>query len=82
MHQLQVILFLILVLTSKVEIMITQEMIDYIDEQYENSDPYFWDRVYKNVLDLVSDFVEGKTLTDDEVDFVKWVYDDLVESDC
>ena len=76
------ILFLILVLTSKVEIMITQEMIDYIDEQYENSDPYFWDRVYKNVLDLVSDFVEGKTLTDDEVDFVKWVYDDLVESDC
>ena len=60
--------------------MITQEMIDYIDEQYENSDPYFWDRVYKNVLDLVSDFVEGKTLTDDEVDFVKWVYDDLVES--
>jgi len=81
-HQLQVILFLILVLTSKVEIMITQEMIDYIDEQYENSDPYFWDRVYKNVLDLVSDFVEGKTLTDDEVDFVKWVYDDLVESDC
>ena len=80
MHQLQVILFLILVLTSKVEIMITQEMIDYIDEQYETSDPYFWDRVYKNVLDLISDFVEGKTLTDDEVDFVKWVYDDLVES--
>ena len=60
--------------------MITQEMIDYIDEQYETSDPHFWDRVYKNVLDLVSDFVEGKTLTDDEVDFVKWVYDDLVES--
>ena len=60
--------------------MITQEMIDYIDEEYESSDPYFWDRVYKNVLDLISDFVEGKTLTDDEVSFVKWVYDDLVES--
>ena len=61
--------------------MITQEMIDYIDEQYETSDPYFWDRVYKNVLDLISDFVEGKTLTEDEIIFVKWVYDDLVESD-
>jgi hypothetical protein len=55
-------------------------MINYIDTQYETSDPYFWDRVYKNVLDLVSDFVEGNTLTDDEVNFVKWVYDDLVES--
>ena len=60
--------------------MITQEMIDFIDEEYETSDPYFWDRVYKNVLDLISDFVEGKTLTEDEVSFVKWVYDDLVES--
>ena len=60
--------------------MITQEMIDYIDEQYETSDPYFWDRVYKNVLDLISDFVEGKTLSEDEIIFVKWVYDDLVES--
>ena len=60
--------------------MITQEMIDFIDEQYETSDPYFWDRVYKNVFDLISDFVEGKTLTEDEIKFVKWVYDDLVES--
>ena len=60
--------------------MITQEMIDFIDEEYETSDPYFWDKVYKNVLDLISDFVEGKTLTQDESDFVKWVYDDLVES--
>ena len=60
--------------------MITQEMIDYIDEQYETSDPYFWERVYKNVLDLISDFVEGKTLSEDEIIFVKWVYDDLVES--
>ena len=60
--------------------MITQEMIDFIDEEYETSDPYFWDKVYKNVLDLISDFVEGKTLTQEESDFVKWVYDDLVES--
>ena len=60
--------------------MITQEMIDYIDEEYETSDPYFWDKVYKNVLDLISDFVEGKTLTQEEIDFIKWVYDDLVES--
>jgi hypothetical protein len=59
---------------------ITQEMIDFIDEEYETSDPYFWDKVYKNVLDLISDFVEGKTLTQEESDFVKWVYDDLVES--
>jgi hypothetical protein len=55
-------------------------MIDYIDEEYETSDPYFWDKVYKNVLDLISDFVEGKTLTQEEIDFIKWVYDDLVES--
>jgi len=55
-------------------------MIDFIDEEYETSDPYFWDKVYKNVLDLISDFVEGKTLTQEESDFVKWVYDDLVES--
>ncbi len=60
--------------------MITQDMIDLIDEEYETSDPYFWDKVYKNVLDLISDFVEGKTLTQEESDFVKWVYDDLVES--
>lgn len=60
--------------------MITQEMIDFIDEEYETSDPYFWDKVYKNVLDLISDFVEGKTLTPEEIDFIKWVYDDLVES--
>ena len=60
--------------------MITQEMIDFIDEEYETSDPYFWDKVYKNVLDLISDFVEGKTLTQEEIDFIKWVYDDLVES--
>jgi len=59
---------------------ITQEMIDFIDEEYETSDPYFWDKVYKNVLDLISDFVEGKTLTPEEIDFIKWVYDDLVES--
>jgi hypothetical protein len=66
--------------SDKVDTMITQKMINYIDTQYETSDPYFWDRVYKNVLDLVSNFVEGNTLTDDEVNFVKWVYDDLVES--
>ena len=60
--------------------MITQEMIDFIDEEYETSDPYFWDKVYKNVLDLISDFVEGKTLTQEETDFIRWVYDDLVES--
>ena len=60
--------------------MITQEMIDFIDEEYETSDPYFWDRVYKNVFDLISDFVEGKTLTEEEIKCVKWVYDDLVES--
>jgi hypothetical protein len=59
---------------------ITQEMIDFIDEEYETSDPYFWDKVYKNVLDLISDFVEGKTLTQEETDFIRWVYDDLVES--
>jgi hypothetical protein len=55
-------------------------MIDFIDEEYETSDPYFWDKVYKNVLDLISDFVEGKTLTQEETDFIRWVYDDLVES--
>lgn len=60
--------------------MITQEMIDFIDEEYETSDPYFWDKVYKNVLDLIADLVEGKTLTEDETNFIKWVYDDLVES--
>ena len=60
--------------------MITQEMIDFIDEEHETSDPYFWYKVYKNVLDLISDFVEGKTLTQEETDFIRWVYDDLVES--
>ncbi len=60
--------------------MITQEMIDFIDEEYETSDPYFWDKVYKNVLDLISDFVEGKTLAQEETYFIRWVYDDLVKS--
>jgi hypothetical protein len=58
--------------------MITQEMITVIDNAVEDFDIVFWSEAYGNVLDYLDKFDNGMELTDEETDWVLFVYDDII----
>ena len=64
--------------SDKVDTMITQEMITVIDNAVEDFDIVFWSEAYGNVLDYLDKFDNGMELTDEETDWVLFVYDDII----
>jgi hypothetical protein len=64
--------------SDKVDTMITQEMITVIDNAVEDFDIVFWSEAYGDVLDYLDKFDNGMELTDEETDWVLFVYDDII----
>jgi len=64
--------------SDKVDTMITQEMITVIDNAVEDFDIVFWSDAYGDVLDYLDRFDNGEQLTDEEINWVLFVYDDII----
>ena len=63
--------------SDKVDTMITQEIIDYIDNRAPEIDPWAWYDLYGNVLEYLDEYDNGKVLSDKKVSAIIKCYDDL-----
>jgi hypothetical protein len=63
--------------SDKVDTMITQEMIDYIDERAPEIDPWAWYELYGNVLEYLDEYENDKPLSDRKVSAIVKCYNDL-----